>query len=52
VQFVINLYILTVLLYKCETWSHTIKEKHGLGAFEKRILRQMFGSKREKMMGG
>ena len=52
VQFVINLYILTVLLYRCETWSLTIKEKHGLGAFENGILRQMFGSKREKLMGG
>jgi len=43
---------LTILLYRFETWALTIKEKHGLGAFEKRILRQMFGSKREKMMGG
>jgi len=25
---------------------------YGLGAFEERILRQMFGSKRENMMGG
>jgi hypothetical protein len=46
VQFVC--YILTYVLYRCET----LKEKHGLGAFEKRILRQMFGSQREKMMGG
>jgi hypothetical protein len=41
-----------VVLYKCETWSLTLKEKHGLKVFENSVLRRIFGLKREKVMGG
>jgi hypothetical protein len=38
--------ILPVVLYGCETWSLTLKEKHRLWVFENRVLR-IFGPKRE-----
>jgi hypothetical protein len=39
---------LPVVLYGCETWSLTLREEHGLGIFENRVLRRMFGPKREE----
>jgi hypothetical protein len=38
--------ILAVALYGCETWSITLREKHGLRVFENRVLRTIFGPKR------
>jgi hypothetical protein len=43
--------ILPVVLYGCETWSLTSREEHGLRVFEKRMLRRIFGPKRDKVMG-
>jgi hypothetical protein len=40
--------ILPVVLYGCETWSLTLREEHRLRVFEKRVLRRIFGPKREK----
>jgi hypothetical protein len=40
--------ILPVVLYGCETWSLTLREEHGLRVFEHRMLRRIFGSKREE----
>jgi hypothetical protein len=40
--------ILTVVLYGCETWSLTLREKQRLGVFENRVLRRIFGPKREE----
>jgi hypothetical protein len=37
--------ILLVVLYDCETWSLTFREKFRLRVFENRILRRMFGPK-------
>jgi hypothetical protein len=39
--------ILPVVLYGCETWSLTLREEHRLGVFENRVLRRIFGPKRE-----
>jgi hypothetical protein len=39
---------LTVLLYGCETWSLTFREEHRLRVFENRVLRRIFGPKREE----
>jgi hypothetical protein len=39
--------ILPVVLYGCETWSLTLREEHGLSAFENAMLRRIFGPKRE-----
>jgi hypothetical protein len=43
--------ILPVVLYRCETWSLTLREEHRLGAFENRALRRIFGPKRDEMTG-
>jgi hypothetical protein len=40
--------ILAVVLYKSETWSLTLGEKHRLRVFENRVLRRIFGPKREE----
>jgi hypothetical protein len=44
--------ILPVLLYGCETWSLTLREDHRLRVFENRILRRIFGLKKDEVMGG
>jgi hypothetical protein len=41
--------ILPVVL--CETWSLTVREEHRLGVFENRVLRRMFGPKRDEETG-
>jgi len=43
--------ILTVVLYRCETWSLTLKEERGLRVFENRKLRRIFGPKRDEITG-
>jgi hypothetical protein len=40
--------ILPVVLYGCETWSLTLREEHRLRVFENRVLRRIFGPKREE----
>jgi hypothetical protein len=44
--------ILPVVLYGCETWSLTIREEHRLRVFENRVLRRIFGPKRDGVIGG
>jgi hypothetical protein len=41
-----------MVLYGCETWSLTLKEEHRLRVFENRVLRRIFGLKRDEVMGG
>ena len=36
-------------MYGCETWSLTLKEERRLRVFENRVLRRIFGPKRDKM---
>jgi hypothetical protein len=38
-------------LYGCETWSLTLKKEHRLGVFENRVLRRIFGPKRDEVTG-
>jgi hypothetical protein len=40
-----------VVLYGCETWSLTLREEHRLRVFENRVLRRIFGPKRDKVTG-
>jgi hypothetical protein len=47
-----NTIILPVVLYVCETWSLTLKEEHKLRMFENKVLRRIFGPKRDGVMGG
>jgi hypothetical protein len=44
--------ILPVVLYGCETWSLTLREGHKLRLFENRVLRRIFGPKRDGVTGG
>jgi hypothetical protein len=43
--------ILPVVLYGCGTWCLTLKEEHRLRVFENRILRKIFGPKRNGVVG-
>jgi hypothetical protein len=43
--------ILPVVLCGCETWSLTIREEHKLRVFENRVLRRIFGLKRDRVTG-
>jgi hypothetical protein len=44
--------ILPVVLYRCETWSLTLREVHRLRVFENSVLRRIFVPKRTEMTGG
>jgi hypothetical protein len=43
--------ILPVILYGCETWSLRLREEHRLRVFENRVLRRIFGLKRNEVTG-
>jgi hypothetical protein len=43
--------ILPVVLYGCETWSLTLREEHRLRVPEVRVLRRIFGPKRDEVPG-
>jgi hypothetical protein len=43
--------ILPVVLYGCETWSLTLREERRQSVFENRVLRRIFGLKRDKRTG-
>jgi len=40
--------ILPAVLDECETWSFTLKEEHRLKVLENRVLREIFGPKKEE----
>jgi hypothetical protein len=40
--------ILPVVLYRCETWSLTLRDEHRLRVFENGGLRRIFGPKWEE----
>jgi hypothetical protein len=40
--------VLPLLLYGCGTWSLTLREERRLRVFENRVLRRVFGPKREE----
>ncbi|KAJ4442231.1 hypothetical protein ANN_12097 [Periplaneta americana] len=43
--------ILPVVLYGCETWTLTLREEHRLRVFENKMLRKIFGAKRDEVTG-
>jgi hypothetical protein len=43
--------ILPDVLYRCETWSLTLKEKHRLWVCENRVLRKVFRPERDEVTG-
>ena len=40
-----------MVLYGCETWSLTLTEERRLRVFENRVLRKVFGPKRDEVTG-
>jgi hypothetical protein len=43
--------ILSVVFYGCETWSLTLKEENRLRVLGNRVLRRIFGLKRDEFIG-
>jgi len=43
--------ILPAVLYGCETWSLTLREERRLRVFENRVLRRIFGPKKDEVIG-
>ncbi|KAJ4448389.1 hypothetical protein ANN_10405 [Periplaneta americana] len=43
--------ILPVVLYGCETWTLTLREEHRFRVFENKVLRKIFGAKRNEDTG-
>ena len=41
--------ILPLVLYGCEIWSLTLREERRLRVFANRVLRRIFGPKRDKV---
>jgi hypothetical protein len=44
--------ILPVVSYECETWLLALSEERRLEGFENRVLRRIFGTKRDEVTGG
>ncbi|KAJ4446228.1 hypothetical protein ANN_12922 [Periplaneta americana] len=43
--------VLPVVLYGCETWTLTLRAEHRLRVFKNKVLRKIFGSKRDEVTG-
>ena len=43
--------ILPVVWCRCETWSIILRKERRLGVFENRVLRRLFGPKRDEVTG-
>jgi len=41
--------IILLVSYGCETWSLTLKEERRLRVFENRVIRRIFGPKRDEV---
>jgi hypothetical protein len=43
--------LLPVVLYRCETWTGTLREERRVRVFENMVLRGIFGPKRDEVTG-
>jgi len=43
--------ILPLVLYGCKTWSLTLREERRLRVFENRVLKRIYGPKRDVVTG-
>ena len=43
--------ILLLVLYGCETWSLALREERKLRVFENKVLRRIFGPRRDEVTG-
>ena len=46
-----NIILTVFFLYGCETWSLTLREELRLRVFENRVLKRIFGPKRDDVTG-
>jgi len=46
-----EIWLLPVVLYGCETWSLTLREERRMMVSENRVLRRIFGSRRDEITG-
>ena len=44
--------IILLVVYGCETWSFTLREERRLRVFENRVLRRIFGTRRDEVTKG
>jgi hypothetical protein len=51
INVILSSIILPVILYGCETWSLTLREERRLRVFENRMLRRLFGPKKDEVTG-
>ena len=51
IKIYIEIIILPVVLYGCETWSLTLREERRLRVFENWVSRRVFGPKRDEVTG-
>ena len=42
---------MSVVLYGCEIWSATFRDKYRMGVFENGVLKRIFGPKRDEVTG-
>ena len=49
--FVHNKFYISVTIYGCETCSLTLREERRVRLFENRVLRRVFGPKRDEVTG-
>jgi len=40
-----------IVLYGCETWSLTLREERRVRVFENRVLRRVFGHRKDEVTG-
>jgi hypothetical protein len=50
-QEIYRIIILPIVLYGCDTRSLTLREEHRLRVFENRVMRRIFGPKRDGVTG-
>jgi hypothetical protein len=48
---VYRIIILLVVLYGCGTWSQKLRDERRLWVYENKVLRRIFGPKRNKIIG-
>jgi hypothetical protein len=41
-----------VVLFGCKTWSLTLREEHRLRVLDNRVLKRIFGTRRDEITGG
>ncbi|KAJ4450901.1 hypothetical protein ANN_02335 [Periplaneta americana] len=50
-KYIFRIVILPVVLCGCETWTLTLREEQRLRVFENKVLRKIFGAKRDEVTG-